>query len=524
MKRINKLIYIPILAMVFGSCKKDLLETLPNDRLSEEIYWRTENDAKLAMNAAYIFLDGPNIMSWDALTDISHTNQLLNNQIFIELGTYDIANAKVLEEWTSAFAGIRAANYFLENVDKVEFTTAGLSDRLKAEARVLRAYQYIKLAGLFGDVPLIMKSITIPEAAQLTRTPVAEIWDFIDDELVAAAASLPDSYPAADKGHITKGAAWGLKARANLWAGRYEAAIAAANNVQGYALYGSYENLFKYAAENNPEVILDKQYIQNNYQNSIFATIAPFSQRNASSLFVPTRTLIDMYETSDGKLITDPTSGYDPTLPYDNRDPRLRFSNFVDGDMLPSGIVFQPAPNSGGPDAIGATFVNSTTGFNIKKYINNEDYATPSNSGINIILLRYAEVLLTYAEAKIELNQIDATVYDAINMVRNGRNDVDMPSIPEGMTQEELRAIVRRERAVELAFEGLRLFDLRRWRTAEDVLTGPVHGMDYNDNGDWKTVTVAGVNKTFDAGRHYLWPIPQTERNLNPNLSQNPNW
>ncbi|WP_244228381.1 RagB/SusD family nutrient uptake outer membrane protein [Mucilaginibacter kameinonensis] len=223
--------------------------------------------------------------------------------------------------------------------------------------------------------------------------------------------------------------------------------------------------------------------------------------------------------------MNDAGSGFDPYHPYDNRDPRLRFSVYVDGDLLPSGIAFKPAPNSGTADAIGSTYIASTTGYNIKKYINAEDYANPSNSGINIILLRYAEVLLTLAEAKIELDQIDQSVYDAINTVRNGRSDVKLPNIPTGLTQEQLRQIVRHERTVELAFEGLHLFDIRRWKTAETVMNGPVYGITYADaSNKLVTVQVVSFNRVFDKSRHYLWPIPQKETYLNPNLKQNPNW
>ena len=523
----NKIKIILIALFIFSgltSCRKKLLDKVPNDRLSSEIFWKTENDARLAANALYTDLDGQNIFSWDALSDIAHTNQLANTQTFIELGTYDASNEKVFAEWASAYRGIRAANYFLENVDKVPTTNTALIDRLKSEARVLRAYQYIKLAGFFGDVPLITKSIDLAEGGSVSRSPVTEIWNFIDKELEESAALLPATYPAADKGRITKGAAWGLKARADLWAGRYPLAIAATKNVTGYSLYPSYQNLFKYVGENNAEIVLDKQFIKDNYANSVFNLLAPFSQKNSQSLFVPTRALVDMYETSTGKSITDPTSGYDPATPYAKRDPRLGFSILVDGDMLPSGIVFKPAPNSGAPDAIGATFVNSKTGFNIEKYITTEDYANPANGGLNIILMRYAEILLTYAEAKIEVNELDQTVVDAINMVRNGRNDVKMPSITLG-SQDAMRQIVRRERTIELAFEGLHFFDIRRWKTAETVMVGPVYGMSYlNSSGQLVTVTSAGINRAFDKSKHYLWPVPLNERNLNPNLSQNPNW
>jgi hypothetical protein len=527
---IKTIVYSGIVALtVFGftACERDLLETIPNDRLAVDLFWKTEADAKLAVNSLYTDLDSTNLMSWEGMTDIAHTNTNFNVEAFIELGSYDATSSKIYGEWRRAYRGIRAANYFLENVDKVPSTNTTLINQYKGEAKTLRAYQYLKLASLFGSVPLVTSSITIDEGRALTTTPVEEIWNFVDKELTESAGLLPVTYAATDKGRVTRGAALGLLARASLYAGRYQKAADAADQVIKlgvYGLYDSYEKLFSYAAENSKEVIFDKQYLKDVYSNNVFAYLAPYSQKNSSSNFVPTKVLVDTYETLGGKLISDPTSGYDPANPYLNRDPRLKFSIFLEGDVLPSGIKFQPRPTSGTSDAIGSTYIASTTGFNIKKYINTDDYANPSNSGINIILLRYAEILLTFAEAKIELNQIDPTVLSAINSVRNGRSDVKLPSITV-TTQAALRDIVRRERTVELAFEGQRLFDIRRWKIAETVMVGPVYGITYPDNtGKLVTIQAVSSNRVFDKSRHYLWPIPQKERDLNPNLKQNPNW
>ncbi len=520
-------LYIVVFLLVLSSCKRELLDTVPNDRLATDLFWKTENDAKLAVNALYTDLDGTNVISWDALTDIAHTNQPFDVQAYIELGTYDISSAKVYTEWQAAYRGIRAANYFLENVGKIPTTNTTLINQYSGEAKTLRAYQYIKLAGLFGDVPLVTTSVTIAEASALKRAPISQIYDFVDKELTEAAALLPATYGSADKGRITKGAALALKARSDLFAGRYQLAADAADQVMKsntYALLESYQKLFLYASENNKEVILDKEFIKDSYSNNIFYLIGSYSQKNSQSTYVPTKVIADAYETLDGKSITDPTSGFDPYTPYLKRDPRMRFSIFLDGDLLPSGIAFRPNPTSGTADAIGNTYIASTTGYNIKKYINTEDFANPTNSGINIILLRYAEVLLTYAEAKIELNQLDQTVYDAINAVRNKRDDVKLPNIPTGQSQAALRTIVRHEREVELAFEGQRLFDIRRWKIAETVMVGPVYGITYVSNGQLVTVQSVAFNRVFDKSRHYLWPIPQKETNLNANLGQNPNW
>lgn len=527
----NKLKYIilslAVSTIALVSCDNDLLETVPNDRLSVDVFWRTETDAKLAVNGLYTDLDSTNIISWDALTDIAHTNQNFDVQAYIELGTYDGTSSKVLGEWKRAYRGIRATSYFLENVDKVASTNTALINQLKGEAKVLRAYQYIKLAAFYGDVPLVTSSITIDEGRALVKSPVSAVWDFIDKELTDAAALLPTTYPATDKGRVTQGAALGLAARANLYAGRYQKAADAADKVMKlgiYGLYESYEKLFTYAAENNKEVLFDRQFIKDTYPINVFSILAPYSQKNGGSAYVPTKALVDMYETLDGKLITDAASGYNPATPYANRDTRLKYSVFLEGDILPSGIAFKPAPTSGTADAVGSTYIASTTGFNIKKYIIADDYANPVNSGINIILLRYAEILLTYAEAKIETGQIDASVLAAINLVRNGRTDVKQPSVTT-LSQTELRAIVRRERTVELAFEGPHLFDIRRWKTAEKVIPGPVYGITYKDaTGALLVVQAVSVNKAFDVSRHYLWPVPQKERDLNPSLTQNPGW
>jgi len=528
----NKQLYQILFAstILFASCKKNLLETFPNDRISTNIFWKSEEHAKLALNAIYPFLDtvgyGRGIFSLDALTDIGHNNYNYEPWAIVESGAYDALNSKVSDEWSTAYAGIRAANYFLENVDKVPGTNTALINQFKGEAKTLRAYQYIKLAGLYGDVPIVAKAIGIDESRTIKRDPVEKVWDFIDQELADAAQLLPPSYAASDIGRITKGAALALKARADLFAGRFQLSADAAQQVMGlgYDIYSSYKSLFSYAAENNVEVILDKQYIKDNYSNNVFNLIGPKSQLFSESNFVPTKALVDAYQMRNGKNITDATSGFDPFNPYDNRDPRLKYSIYVDGDTLPSGMIFRPAPDSGTPDAFGTTFLVSTTGFNLKKYINIEDYPNTTNSGINIILLRYAEVLLTYAEAKIELNQIDQSVYDAINKVRQ-RPDVNMPPIQSGLSQSELRDIVRHERLVELAFEGLRLFDIRRWKIAENVMPGPVYGITYVKNGQVTTVEVVAFNRVFNKSRHYLWPIPQKETDLNPNLlPQNPGW
>ena len=518
---------LALLSLLLISCKEDLLNPVPNDRISTAIFWKTETDALLAANAAYSYLAGLNTFALDGVTEIGHTNQPFNINSFIESGSYDASNSRVTDEWTNAYTGIATVNDFLENVDRVTTTNTTLIERLKGEMRFLRAYHYVNLAGLYGGVPIVTKTLSTEEAKQLKRDDIQKVWDFATSELTAAAALLPATYPAADKGRITKGAALALLARANLYAGRYQAAATAASEVMklSYDLYPAYGKLFTYAAENNVEVILDHQYVSSaGLSNNVFAQMAPYSQKTANNTFVPTKKLADSFTMKNGLPITDPTSGYDPRNPYKDRDPRMGFTMFLSGDPLPSGATFRPEPNSGTADAIGNTYLASTTGFVMKKYINTEDFATPGVSGINIILLRYAEILLTYAEAKIELNQLDQSVNDVINKVRNGRQDVKLPSIASGLSQVELREIVRHEREVELAFEGLRIFDIRRWKIAEKVMPGSIFGITWLNDGTLSTIQVQAFERVFKPNRDYLWPIPQKELDLNPGLMQNPGW
>ena len=525
MNNLKKFSLVIVIIILIQGCNKDLLNTIPNDRLSTEIYWKTDQDAILSANSVYTYLEGAaDFTNWDAMSDIGHVTLTWRGESAIEKGSYDATLPQVLSIWTQNYTGIQNANIFLDNVDRIKTSNSKLIERLKAEVKTLRAFYYIRLVQLFGDVPLITKEITLEESRSLTRTSETKIWDFISNDLGESAEVLPISQM--EKGRMTKGAALALKARAMLFANRFTEAANAAKRVMDlnvYNIYPSYKNLFSYGAENNQEVILDREYIKNIQSNNIFALTTPNSLFPKSNSFVPTKKIVDSYEMNNGKSINETQSGFNPLDPYSNRDPRLKYSIYVIGSLLPNGKLYDSRPASGTGDAIGFSENSTPTGFNVRKYVNEDDMGQPSNSGINLIFIRYAEVLLTYAEAKIELNQIDENVISAINKVRQ-RPDVNMPPIIIN-SQTKLRDVVRRERMVELAFEGLRYFDLRRTKVAEKAIPGIIYGMTYSDgSNNLVTVSIPGFLKAFDPKRDYLWPIPQREVELNPNLKQNPNW
>lgn len=541
MKRINSIhitvsLIVPLLIFAAG-CQKNLLDTAPRDSLSNAGFWKTKEDAVNAVNALYSFLPGIGELDWDMISDIANTNSTAAATVTIERSEHDANTNYFANKWADGYQAIRAVNYFLENADAVKEEDESLDDallnRLKGEARFIRAFHYTRLTMLFGDVPLITQTLNIEESKQVTRTPSEQVWDFVESELTGIVEQLPAEYSGNDKGRITKGAALSMKARAMLYAGRWDKAAAAAKAVMDlnlYSLYPSYENLFSYSAENSSEVILDRQYAKDVAQHNYFNRFGP-SGMNGDVGMCPTFTLVQKYETVKGLGVNEDPA-WDPLDPYSNRDPRLGYSIFipafsdaVPGDVLYNGQPYDPRPGSGTADEVEVDYRRTKTGFSTKKYINEEDMNDRGNCGTNFMLIRYADVLLMYAEAKVEAGQIDQSVYDAINQVR-GRGDVNMPPVTTGKSQAELRKIVRHERTVELALEGFRFFDLRRWKAAEVVMRGPIAGMRYIRSGGSTADTLfyGGVVRSFDPASDYLWPIPQQEIVLNSNLTQNPGY
>ncbi|RHJ92104.1 RagB/SusD family nutrient uptake outer membrane protein [Parabacteroides bouchesdurhonensis] len=523
MKGIKYILALFSMAYALSSCDS-ALETIPTDRLSSDVFWQTNNDARLASNACYDkLLNFDPTLFFECLSDIGHRNYYSNDWSVMEKGTADAQATIFYDIWKSLYQGIRACNNYMANVDKIESTDQAELDIYTAEVRTLRAFFYSYLVELYGDAPLVTTPITIAESKELTRTPASEIFAFIDKELEAAAAVLP--LKQSEVGRVTKGAALAIKARTALYNGNYEVAAKAAKDIMDsgvYSLYPEYSKLFSYDAENGCEVLFDKQYVKDQYSNQAMSLFGVRSLSQGGLNIAPTRTLVDAYEMKNGKLITEAGSGYDPRNPYTSRDPRLGFTVYVPGCTLPNGNIYNPLPGSGTSDDY-TQYLASTTGFGYAKYINAEDIATPSNCGINLIYIRYAEVLLIYAEAKIEMNNIDSSVLDAINQIRR-RSDVDMPPIPDGLSQAEMRKKVRHERLVELALEGQRYFDIKRWKIGEEVCNTPILCISYVDDKGELIYAQDAVNPKRWNSREYYWAIPYNEILMNPNLSQNTGW
>jgi hypothetical protein len=434
------------------------------------------------------------------------------------------------------FKSIQKCNWFLANIDKVPASslTEEKRARMKSEARFLRAYQYFVLSQSYGDIPLVLNELTPTEANNITKTSKELVVKFILEELTDLAPSLPIAYSGSDIGRITRGAALGLKARIELYNEKWTDCIATCQQLMSspfsYNLYPNYTDLFRPANANNEEVLLDVQNLKDDNPAWVLITLAPNSQGGWSSI-APTQQLVDAYETKNGKTIQEDAT-YNPLQPYANRDPRLDAS-IIRAGALYTGAFFDPFS--------GTDFYKnnncSPTGYNVKKFISNIDdfrgtnFGTDiDNTGLSFIVMRYAEILLSYAEAKIEANQIDQSVYDALNKVRNR---VGMPNVNTTVynSQATLRTLVRRERRVELAMEGLRWYDIQRWKIGDEVLSGKVTGSPLgtvDPNNGALTLTpnsnIPATDRVFSSAKNYLLPIPQKEVDLNKNLKQNPNY
>ncbi len=515
----KNIIGIILLLLFFSleSCYKNFDEIIPLGTASESVFWQDERHAELAVNAVYRELDGHGMVSLDAITDIAYNPGMSPGGLGeIGVGNPTTSNFAVRDYWRRYMRAIRKANDPINNIDRIPGGRAEYLNRLKAEARFLRAYYYLQVTNFWGDAPLILTPLNVGE--HVGRTSKGLVVDFIIDELddIINSNALPISYGSSDIGRATHGAALALKARVALYNGRWAVARDAAKAVMDlgvYELYPNYEELFWYAGQNSSEVIFDRQYATG------YSTANLIGRAGA---------------TLGGSTAVDPLHHYvmkhertgpeNPDDPYDNLDPRFGYNVYYPGVTLPNGIIYNSWPDSPTADRIMAGEYSTSYGFNLRKWIDYEnDRDNPAGSTINFIIIRYADVLLMYAESKIELNEIDQSVYDAINEVRQ-RPTVEMPPISTGKTQAELRDIVRRERTVELAWEGLHYFDMNRWRIGQER-AGLAQGIKYIDSetGEWR-IYDRGLVRRHREDRDYLWPIPQEEMEVNEFMDQNPNY
>jgi starch-binding outer membrane protein, SusD/RagB family len=535
----DSILFVYLLLLV-TACKK--LDLAPSDRFTELTFWQSDINVNNFLSNVYNGIYSPDRYFYnEAMSDNAHTKLGINTSAdAIASGNFTISLPRFQRDWNHYFSGIKSSNIFLENVDKNTTLSEAVKNRMKGEARFIRAWHHFNLMKWWGDVPLLTKDISPDEAKLVSRTPRAEVLQFVLDELDAAAAALPANtqYEAKDRGRITKSAALALKARVLLYEGNKMSDVVTIceqliNNQSAngtHALANSYTDLFSTESvnKNSNESIFALQHVpvQRTWSENI--DFVPISIGARTNNLSPTQELVNDYIMLNGKAINEAGSGYDEANPYANRDPRLRATivydryNWNEGGSTAQTIYIKPGSTPTGQSAANeysAAGQGTSTGYYIRKFW---DPSNPPgfNSGLNLHLIRYAEVLLMYAEAKNALGQMTADVWNKTIRALRQRAGFTNAAALDFPTTGNMTEIIRRERRVELALEGMRIDDIRRWKISETVLNGWAHGAKFGDpsvDNGYIRVQI----RTFDPGKHYLWPVPPNERALNTNLSQN---
>ncbi len=529
--------FILLFIAVFTSCND--LDLAPTNRFTDANYWTSTEKASAVLSMAYNQMFNANyFFANERLSDNLFEGRGNTNEKLITSGQADAALGRFANEWADSYAGIKTTHILLNNIDLVPNMDESLKERMKAEARFIRASLFFRLTNHYGDVPLFDYDISRQEANSIERSPKSEVITFVRNELNSILNTLPQKgeYSERDKGRITQGAVMMLLARTYLYENSWSEVASITQRIMNgefgdYELFPDYEGLFLPQNELNDEVILDIGYALTLRTWMEMYDGIPISVGGRINAFAPTQELVDDYIMRNGRTIDEAGSGYNENNPYINRDPRFRATivyhgyQWENGDGNISTIYIRPGSSA---DA-GATNLdeysgpgqNSTsTGYYIRKYYDPEAPES-MDAGLNLILMRYADVLLMHAEAKNEMGEMDASVWNqTIRPIREraGFTDTGALNYPN---DGDMREIIRRERRTELAIEGLRLFDIRRWGTIETVMNTTPRGAKFAANN---TQYIELEERKFNPERDYLFAIPQSQRDINENLTQNPGY
>jgi len=541
MKFFNKLLIISVTVLAASGCKK--LDIAPTDRFSDLTFWQVDANVYNALNNNYSLIYNSGLyFDAEALSDNAYSPS--GDLNLIASGNATSQTGKFAGDWNNYYSAIKSCNIFLANIDRNTTIPAAAKARLKAETRFIRAFEHFNLTKWYGDVPIVDHDATPEEAQTIARSPKADVVRFVVAELEAAANDLPskDAIPASENGRITKGAALALEARVLLYQGDRMADVVSIceklmNNQAtngSYSLESSYSALFSDPAinKNTKESILSLQYVPTvrTWQN--FWDFAPRTVGGRVSNMAPTQELVDDYIMLNGRGIRETGSGYVETNPYINRDPRLTATvvydryTWVNANNTTKIIYIKPGtdPVQPGLDEYNpGSQAASATAYYWRKYF---DPSALANfvSGNNLHLIRYAEILLDYAEAKQSLGQMDASVWAKTIGALRARAGFSDPAALNFPGTADMTTIIRRERRVELAMEGIRVDDIRRWKTAETVMNGYIHGAKFSVDQNTDNGYIRTQLRKFNAGRDYLWAIPAHDVDLNKNLKQNPGY
>lgn len=475
-----KLILLIAIIISNVSCTKSALDTFNPNQTTERDFWVTIQDAEAAIFGVYSSLQssalyGRDIHRMETISDNGFNEFPGIGYLAISEGNHLPTSTPINDFWTGSFRAISRANEVIANVPPMDIDETK-KNNIVGEALTIRALMYLNLTTLYGDVQLFVNPLEVSDA-NTARTAVATVRSTMISDLKDAVNLLSPNNP----GRINKGAALALLGKYYLYEKDYVNASLTLSQVMtmGYGLHPDYADLFTVNAETSNEIILSVKFEnlpgEGNSWSEGYDGVRPLPN------------FVDDFEAIDGLPISlSPL--YDPNNPMANRDPRLDITVLREGESNRNGL-WDPA--------------DSDTRYGYEKYV---VHAFNTGTPQDFYVIRYADVLLMFAEAENEVNGPTDAVHTAVNDVR-GR--VNMPDVSDTLTKEQMREVIRHERRVELGFEGIRLFDVMRWGIQQDRYT----------NG------VTFHTRNFESPKHNLFPIPQSEIDNNDGINENnPGW
>lgn len=552
--------------LVMSSCgKKNFLDETETTNLNEQTVFA--DSARTVAFLTNIYIDIGFVESatrfgnggLDAASDESEPQKSASVTTSVQFATGTVNPAIITgDAWNTCYTNIRRVNLLLKHLPSTPIPQY-VRNVMSAEARFLRAWYYAILLKHYGGIPLLGDTLyDVKDKIPASRSSYADCVNYIVSECDAVYGALPFTRLREDYGRISGGAALALKARVLLYAAsplfnggnvdpqnqltgytdnvarRWKLAADAAAAVMTPNVYSLNEDnttapgygFYKlFTLRVNTEYILAKMQGGNRELESAWQ---PPSRNGAQGGF-PYQETVNAFGMANGKAITDPTSGYDAANPYAGRDPRFAYSIIRDQTLLIQNTGLKDPVNIYlGADGKGvsqdAVHAGTPTGYYTNKMLDENIAANYIHGSARCFpLLRYAEVLLNFAEATNEFEGVTQPVYDAVNLVRK-RAGLAPYELPAGLTKDEMREAIHAERRVELAFEGHRFWDVRRWKIAENTQNQQMTGMEVRRNGAAVTYTVFNVRKHNFRKAMYLWAIPQSETAKSPELTQNPSW
>lgn len=557
-----KLYIIPAVLMACISCT-DFLERAPGDNMTEEELFSKIETAERYLNNAYVYLPDFQTNTEDLTgryklgdaTDEGGFQQASGypeSPFDINLGSWNPTRMPMKRNWKDYYGCIRRCNMFIKNYDMIpeDLTTGAANnrkERLLGEAYGLRGYYYFLLFKQWGGVPIIETVLDPGDIESMEGIKRASAWETLQqviDDMDEAISHLPVKHDEANFGRFTSLVATIVKSQVYLyWASpywnpdndesRWETAVDAAREAfnmaksNGHLLAQKYSDLF-----NKPGIESEVIWTKNSehyecYWWDIYSMPLGY---NAFNVDGPLQEMVDAFEMKASgevpvlgynedctQIINPKATDYDPKKPWDGREDRFYSCILYNGAMLQGRPIDISAT---GKDNINIGSITRTNYFNNKYLDQNHNLVTHASwTYRRFSIMRAAELYLNYAEAENELNGPTSLAYSLVNDIRRR---ADQPSLPEGLTKEQMREKIRHERRIELCFENHRFWDVRRWKIAEEIDNGPVHMVRVDADGN--ITYPVFQNRVFDASKHYLFPIPQKEIDKNRDLVQNPGW